>query len=58
MTGFWVSLLLPTKNLIPRHCNENAHQRADDIEEAEREISDGGYAQDSRLGHSAAAPRE
>ena len=50
------SLLLLADNLIPCPCYEDAHQGADEVEEAVGEVGEGGHAEDGGLGHSAGVP--
>ena len=45
-------------NLIVCPCDEDAHQGADEIEEAVGQIGESGYAEDSGLGHAADIPRD
>ena len=50
--------LLLANNLIACPCDEDAHQGADEIEEAVGQIGESGYAEDSGLGHAADIPRD
>ena len=47
----------PSEYLVAYHGHGDAHQRAEDIEEAIWQISDGRHAQDGSLCHTATAPR-
>lgn len=43
-------------NLVAYHGHRDAHERADDVEEAVWQVGEGRHAQNRRLGHAAAAP--
>ena len=48
--------ILLSDNLIACPCHEDAHQGADEVEEAVGEVGEGGHAEDGGLGHAAGVP--